>query len=192
MLQPTASIQPGLLPEVTGVLGGGTRKVFSMPVNSSKDITASGWAIGLNYQLPKGFTLGGNFSHNQLNNFEPSAELQTAAFNTPKNRYNINFGNRSVNGSKVGFNVAFKRQDAFVWEGYGVPTEANVPQFQNTTVPAFSNLDAQVSYKLSGMKSILKIGGSNILGTPYIQAFGSPTVGATYYVSITFDELLNR
>ncbi len=192
LLQPTASIQPGLLPEVTGVLGGGTRRAFSMPVNSTKDITASGWAIGLTYQLPKGFTLAGNLSHNQLNNFTPTAELQTAAFNTPANRWNISFGNRSVNGSKVGFNVAFKRQDAFVWEGYGVPTEANVRQFQNTTVPAFSNLDAQVSYKLSSMKSILKIGGSNILGTPYIQAFGSPTVGAMYYVSISFDELLNK
>ena len=192
LLQPTASLVPGVLPEVTGVLGGGTRRVFSMPVNSSKDITASGWAIGLNYQLPKGFTLGGNFAHNQLNNFQSSAELETAGFNTPANRWNVNFGNRSVNGSKIGFNVSFKRQDAFVWEGYGTPSEAGVALYSNTIVPAFSNLDAQVSFKLSSVKSILKVGGSNILGTPYVQAYGNPTIGAMYYVSLTFDELLNK
>lgn len=192
LLQPTASIAPGVLPEASGVLGGGTRRAFSTPVNSSSDIKAKGWAIGLNYNLPKSFTLSANIANNELTNFVPTAELQTSGFNTPKYRWNVGFGNRSLGGSKLGFNVSFKRQDAFVWEGFGIPTEAGVPLYANTIVPAINNLDAQVSLRLPKMKSILKVGGANILGTPYIQAFGSPTIGAMYYVSLTFDELLNR
>lgn len=170
---------------------------FSMPANSASDIKASGWAIGFNYNLPKSFALSANIANNQLNNFTPTPELQSAAFNTPKYRWNIGFSNRSVGGSKIGFNVTFKHQQSFIWEsGFVAPTAASqglgVQIYQNTTVPAFSNLDAQVSYKLSNLKSILKVGGSNIIGKPYIQAYGNPAIGSMYYVSLTFDELLNK
>ncbi len=192
LLQPTASIAPGVLPDVTGVLGGGTRKVYSRPANSTEDITASGWAVGINYKLDKGFALNANLANNQLNNFTPSAEIQTAAFNTPKYRWNVGLANRSVGGSKIGFNLSFKHSDTYTWESSFVqPSETGVPLYSNTVVPAINNLDAQVSFKLSRMKTILKVGGSNVLGTPYIQAYGNPTIGAMYYVSLSFDELLN-
>ncbi len=193
LLQPTASIAPGVLPEATGVLSGSTRRVFSRPANSSEKINASGWAIGLNYQLGRGYTLGGNLANNTLNNFTPSAEVQYSGFNTPRYRYNLTLANRNVNGSKIGFSVNFKHQDEFVWQSSFVsPSDTGIPQFQNTQVPAINNIDAQVSYKVSSLKSIIKLGGSNLFGKPYIQAYGSPAVGSMYYVGITFDELMNR
>jgi iron complex outermembrane receptor protein len=45
--------------------------------------------------------------------------------------------------------------------------------------------------KVPVIKSIIKLGGTNLFGKSYIQAYGSPNVGSTYYVSITFDQLLN-
>jgi iron complex outermembrane receptor protein len=46
--------------------------------------------------------------------------------------------------------------------------------------------------KMKALKSILKIGGSNLFNsTGYRQAWGNPTVGSMYYVSLTFDEFLN-
>jgi len=51
-------------------------------------------------------------------------------------------------------------------------------------------VDAQVSYKVLPMKSIIKIGANNIFNTQVYQAYGSPSIGAIYYVGITFDELL--
>jgi hypothetical protein len=72
------------------------------------------------------------------------------------------------------------------------PTTAGIDFFSNTTVPAVSNIDAQVSWKVPSIKSIIKVGGTNIGGNPYIQAFGSASIGSMYYVAITFDELLNR
>lgn len=194
LIQPTAAIPTSPLPALplaTGVLSGNTRRVFSMPVNSSERITASGWAIGLNYALNKGFAIAGNIANNTLNNFTPTAELQTSGFNTPKYRWNISFSKRPTTDSNVGFALSFRHQDAFTWEGFGQPTEVGVPLYANTIVPAINNFDAQVSYKLSKLKSIVKLGGTNLFGKPYIQAFGSPSIGSMYYISLTFDELMN-
>lgn len=192
LVQPTASVSPALgLPLASGVFTGGTRRVFSAPANSSERITASGWAVGLNYALPQGYGLSGNLANNTLNNFTPSDELQTSGFNTPKYRWNVGFTKRPIGSSKVGFAVAFKHQDSFTWEGFGQPTELGVPLFANTIVPAISNLDAQVNYKVSALKSIVKVGATNLFGKPYFQAYGSPYIGSTYYLSLTFDQLLN-
>lgn len=191
LIQPTASIAPGLAPLESGVVSGNTRRVFSMPVNSTEIIKASGWAIGLNYSLPQGYALGANVANNELKNFTPTEELQTSGFNTPKYRYNLSFSKRPFGGSNFGFGIQFKMQDSFEWQGFGQPTEVGVPLYANTIVPAFRNLDAQVNYKLQSIKSIIKVGATNIGGKPYIQAFGSPSIGSTYYISLTFDELLN-
>ena len=191
LLQPTASLAPGLLPTASGVFGGGTRNAYSVSANSSEQITASGWAIGLNYALNKGYGLSGNIANNQLNNFVPTEELQTSGFNTPKYRWNLGFTKRAVGGSNIGFGIAFKHQSSFEWQGFGTPTEVGVPLYSNTIVPVINNLDAQVNYKVQRIKSIIKVGATNLFGKPYFQAYGNPYIGTTYYVGITFDELLN-
>ncbi len=57
-------------------------------------------------------------------------------------------------------------------------------------VPAFGTLDASVSTKLKYMNSSLKIGGSNLLNKYYTTNFGSAQIGGLYYVTWTFDDLL--
>mgnify|MGYP000211068334 CR=1 FL=1 len=75
----------------------------------------------------------------------------------------------------------YRWQTAFRWEA----------SFGRGEVPAIGTLDAQVSYRLKGMRSILKIGGSNLLNTKHVMNFGGATIGSIYYVSLSFDELLN-
>ncbi|KQS32614.1 carboxypeptidase-like regulatory domain-containing protein [Dyadobacter sp. Leaf189] len=187
---PTAAAAPGL-PVESGI-GVGSFNGFSRVVNTSETITTTGFAIGLNYALPRGFNAGGNVANNELRNFTPSPEVQYSSFNTPKYRYNVNFGKRITSSNSLGFNVVYRYQQAFVWESsFVVPTSTGIPVFSNTKVPAIHNLDAQVSLKVSPIKSIIKVGGTNLLGKSYIQSYASPNVGSTYYISITFDELLN-
>ncbi len=189
---PTAALAPGL-PAESGLLSGAARAGYSRPANSSSDITVSGFSVSANYALPKGFSLGGNFASNQLNDFVVTSEVQYPGFNTPKNRFNINFGKRIGSNEKVGFNVSLKHQDSFVWEsGFVVPTSTGIELFANNTVPAITNLDAQVSMKMPAIKSIIKLGGTNLFGNPYFQAYGSASTGSMYYLSISFDELLNK
>jgi outer membrane receptor protein involved in Fe transport len=160
----------------------GTRSIYAFYESSDGKVTSNGWALGLDYALPKGYTLGGNVAYNALIKKDPN--LAQTQFNTPRYRSNVTFGNRNV-VKNIGFNIAWRWQDAFLWESsFTIPAT-------NTIVPAFNTVDAQVSYKISPLKSILKIGGSNIFNRYYTQAFGNPSVGGLYYISLTFDELLN-
>ncbi|RYU94000.1 carboxypeptidase-like regulatory domain-containing protein [Emticicia agri] len=189
---PTAPAAPGL-PIESGVSSATTRLGYSRPANTSEEIKVNGWAIGLNWSLVKGFFINGNIANNVLKRFVPSAEQQYAGFNTPEYRYNLGFGKRIGSGEKFGFNINFKHQNAFLWQGsFNQPTTTGTVFFSNTTVPAINNLDAQVSMKIPSMKSIIKLGGTNIGGKPYMQAYGSAFVGSMYYVSLSFDELLNK
>jgi outer membrane receptor protein involved in Fe transport len=192
ILVPTAAAGPGL-PIESGLGSASTRSAYSRVANSKEIITANGFAISGIYSLTKGFNVGVNYAQNNLKGFTTSPEQQYAGYNTPKNRYNVSFGKRLNSGDKFGFNINLRHQDEFVWEAsFNQPTTTGVRSFTNTIVPAVTTFDAQVSYKLSAMKSIIKLGGTNIGGKPYIQAYGSAAVGSMYYVAITFDELLNK
>lgn len=192
ILVPTAAAGPGL-PIESGLGSASTRSAYSRVANSKEIITANGFAISGIYSLTKGFNVGVNYAQNNLKGFTTSPEQQYAGYNTPKNRYNVSFGKRLNSGDKFGFNINLRHQDEFVWEAsFNQPTTTGVGTFTNTIVPAVTTFDAQVSYKLSAMKSIIKLGGTNIGGKPYIQAYGSAAVGSMYYVAITFDELLNK
>lgn len=172
------------------LLSSSSRNIFSMPVNRTEIIKSWGWALGADYRLPKNYTLGGNVSYNTLQNldelvvtgFQPS-------FNTPEYRYVVNFANREV-VKNLGFALSYRWQGEFAWQSSFVsPT---VSSQQLSVMPAFGTFDAQMSVKMKALKSILKIGGSNLFNsTGYRQAWGNPTVGSMYYVSLTFDEFLN-
>ncbi len=154
---------------------------YGFDVNSDETVDAQGFAIGAEYSLPRGFSLSGNFAYNELLDDEELRENGfLAQFNTPETRFNIKLSNRKVTDN-LGFNIVYRWQDAFLWEsaiGQGI-------------IPAFGTLDAQVSYKVSNLNSIVKLGGSNVLNERYTTSFGNPRIGALYYISITFDEFLN-
>lgn len=165
-----------------------SQQVFSLPDNLSEDLKAHGWALGLDYSLPKGFTIGGNVAFNKLTNEDELPDGFQAAYNTPEYRYNISFGYREHN-KNLGFNIVWRHQDSYLWQSSFVGPAVRVQE--QSIMPEFSTLDAQVSYKVKSLKSIIKIGGSNILNEAYQSNWGNPTVGALYYISISFDEFLN-
>ena len=167
--------------------GPATQEVYSLPTNLEEKISAFGWALGLDYKLAKSFNLGGNIAFNKLND---AAGLSTEqiAFNTPEYRYNLSLGYRDSK-KKLGFNVVWRYQDSYLWQSSFVGPAVRVSE--KSIMPSFSTLDAQLNYKLKSIKSILKVGGTNILNTAYQSNWGNPTIGTMYYVSITFDEFLN-
>ncbi|MDF9795166.1 iron complex outermembrane receptor protein [Catalinimonas alkaloidigena] len=154
---------------------------FGFDVNADGTVNAHGFAAAVDYSLSKGYTLGGNVAYNKLiDQDDLIAQGFRAAYNTPEWRYNIRFANRKVT-EELGFNIVWRWQDAFLWEssiGEGV-------------IPAYQTLDAQVSYKIPELKTVLKVGGSNILNERFTTSFANPRMGALYYVSLTFDEFLN-
>ncbi|MEQ8475964.1 TonB-dependent receptor [Fulvivirga sp.] len=157
-----------------GTFTGNTAQIYT---NYDQEVTSQGAVIGLTYSLPKGYNLGGNYNWNKLNT---EITQGFSEFNTPEHKFNLSLSNRKIT-DKLGFNITYRWQEEFFWES----------SFATGDVPSFSTVDAQVSYKLKSLKSMLKLGGSNILNKQYIQSLGGPNIGAIYYLSITFDQLMN-
>ena len=60
----------------------------------------------------------------------------------------------------IGFAMSYRWQGEFAWQSSIVaPT---VSSQQLSVMPAFGTFDAQMSIKMKALKSILKIGGSNL------------------------------
>ncbi len=157
-----------------GTITGNTGQIYT---NFDQQISSQGAVLGLTYNLPRSFTLSGNYSWNVLND---EIDNGLSEFNTPEHKFNISIANRKLT-DKMGFNVTYRWQEAFTWES----------SFAQGPVPSYGTLDAQVSYKIKDWKSIIKLGGSNIFNEYYIQSLGGPRIGAIYYISLTFDELMN-
>ncbi len=154
---------------------------YGFDVNYDGDVQSQGWALGAEYSLPKGYVVGGNIAYNELiDQEELLAQGLNTFFNTPEYRYNIKLSNRKVT-DKLGFNLVYRWQDAFIWES----------SFGEGVVPAFGTVDAQISYKVPSIKSVIKLGGSNIFNERYTTSFGNPRIGGLYYISLTFDEFFN-
>jgi iron complex outermembrane receptor protein len=154
--------------------------VYSAYVNSPQDVTSFGVGLGLTYNLPKYYTLSGSYSYATFDDNTDGGEEFRAGFNTPENKFTVSVGNRRVT-KNFGFNVSFRWQEEFLWQS----------DFGFWTVPEFGVLDAQVSYKVPSIKTIFKLGGTNLAGSDYRTNFGGPFVGQQYYLSLTFDQFLN-
>lgn len=154
---------------------------YGFDINADGNVRSHGFAVTTEYSLSGGYTIGGNVSYNNLLDEDDLVRQGfSASYNTPEWRYNVKFANRKVTDN-LGFNVTYRWQDAYLWQssiGEGI-------------VDAFGTVDAQVSYKLSDYNTILKLGGSNILNERYTTSLANPSLGAIYYVSITFDQFLN-
>ncbi|MCU0447726.1 MAG: TonB-dependent receptor [Microscillaceae bacterium] len=155
--------------------GSGGNK-YTMTVSTDQPINAWGWAISGDYKFVKGYTIGANVAYNTLAYNELPSGFQTN-FNSPNYRSNLSFGNREV-FKNWGFSINWRWQNRFVWEStFGVGE-----------VPAYHTLDAQISYRMTKLKTIFKMGGSNLLNRYYTTGFGNPQIGGLYYLSLNFDE----
>lgn len=145
---------------------------FGVPVNANDKVKTYGGALGLDYVKGK-YTLSGNVSYNEISNLPANYNND---FNTPTIRYNLGLSNREV-FKNVGFNVNYRWQDKFNW----------FSSFAGGEVPAFGTVDAQMNLKIPSIKSVIKVGGSNILNKYYFTSYGNPEAGAMYYVSLAFN-----
>jgi len=163
-----------------GLLSGDASNTFQVYQNNTETVKSHGAAFGLDYIFYKSYRFGVNYSWNHLITKGLSDDFLNE-YNTPEHLVNITIGNNHIN-KHLGFMVAWRWQDAFTWSSSFV---------QNGKVPAFNTLDAQLTYRFVKSKIALKLGGSNILNKRYITFYGGPTLGAIYYISLTFDGLLN-
>lgn len=149
--------------------------VYSVPSNNVGDVTSFGFGLGIDYRLPHNFTIGTNISSDEISEIPVGF---TANFNSPKYRFNGNITNTGFGKKKrLGASIQYKWQDAFMYES----------DFVNSALPAVQLLDIQFSYKIPKTKSMIKVGGNNVLNQYYYNAAGNSQVGGLYYVSFGYN-----
>jgi iron complex outermembrane receptor protein len=153
-------------------------KAYQLYTNANDKVSADGVSLGLTYLLNQGYVLGGNITKSNFD-LGNANKNNVAPFNTPEYSTNLTFGNSDFYKG-YGFNLAWHWQSEFDWY-------ASFNGMIPGRVDAYSMLDAQVNKKLASSGVTVKVGGSNILNKRINQAYGSPGIGAVYYVSLVFD-----
>lgn len=183
VMQPQSPVLGGdglINPQAAFDLLNGNSQLYQLYTNAKDQVTAQGATLGVTYLLPKNYTIGANGTWASFD-IQDANPNNVPAFNTPEFRTTVTFGNSAVT-KNIGFNLAWRWQEAFDWT-------STFNQMRPGRIEAYSVLDAQVSFKVPTIKSVLKVGANNALNNQVYQAFGSPSIGAVYYVSLTFDEL---
>lgn len=159
-------------------------KPFLVYTNIKDEVTSNGFGLGLTYLINGGYKIGGNYT---LTKFDDKVALENnpgflPSFNTPENRFNLSLSNASVSGSDFGFALKFRHSDSFVWQS----------PFGASELDGSDVIDLALTYKLSNLSSMLKLGASNLGGKEYRTVYGGPNVGSIYYVSWTFDQMFSK
>jgi outer membrane receptor protein involved in Fe transport len=160
-------------PFSTGAFVQNAQNTFGIYTNSPTKVNTEGAGIGLDYSLPAGFIVSGNYAYNTINSKD---ESQQTDFNTPKNKFNLSLANYTV--AKVyGFNITYRWQESYLYQS----------SFITGTTPAFGTLDAQISRKIPAIHSLVKIGASNLFNKYYNDAIGDARIGGLYYISFGYN-----
>jgi len=154
-----------------------TKKTYSTVLNSNTNVKTHGFGLGIDYILPSNFKVFFNGYSDELTDVPQGFQ---SYFNTPKYRVNAGFSNDGLGKKKrIGFNIVWRWQDEFEWDG----------ELANGTIPAFHTIDGQVNYKFPKIKSMIKIGATNLLNNYYKSGFANPEIGGLYYASFGFNIL---
>lgn len=156
-------------------LSRGDFQAFQTYTNSLADINSYGAAIALNTKV-LGFDFGLTYTWAKFEFDESTDPDFEPGFNTPEHVFGLQFGKTNL-FKNFGFNVNLRYQDDFLWQS----------TFHDAIVDERTVLDAQINYTIPSLKSVIKVGGSNLTGQEYFSAPGVGTIGSIYYVSLTIN-----
>ncbi len=192
---------------------GGSRpiQIYRLSTNAQDIVTTQGFSVGVYYYFAKKYTFSGSYTWAVLNKsgswtndlaryvnsrvgrtllreIPPHDDPIIPAFNTPPHKYNLGLSARdliiSLMGRDiryVGFGLTWRWVAGFWFEGS--------PQFTGY-VPSWGSLDAQISWRPAQTPQLTyKIGGTNLLGRRFFQAYGAPFIGRLVYGGVWIDIL---
>ena len=138
---------------------------YSISTNAPGEVSVKGWGASADVLLPKNFTLGANLYSDVIGDLPLGF---VSYFNTSKYRANLSFANNGFGkDGRYGFNVVYRTTSNFNYEG----------TFAVGQVPSYKTVDAMVSYILPSIKSLIKVGGTNIFNKYYYNGFGNVQIG---------------
>lgn len=152
-----------------------TRKLhdrYRLWTNSQTTVYNYGASVGIRYNLTAQYSIATNATYAKLDRKETNDGLEDG-FNTPAWMFN-----GTLTGEKLWKNlnssVSVHWQKDFMYQSFLV----------NGTVPAYTTVDAQVSYDFPKIK--IKFGATNLSNKYYYTMLGGVHIGGFYYTTFTY------
>jgi outer membrane receptor protein involved in Fe transport len=163
-------------PESVQALINGDRRVYQVYTNSKSEVTSLGFGAGISKKVYKDFELGVNYNYAEFQFDQEEDPDFVPGFNTPKHRLKGSVGNPKA-FKNFGFNVNVRWNSEYLWQS----------SFSEGIVPENTVLDAQVNYAIPAIKTVLKVGATNLFGEDYTQVIGAGKIGQQWFASITIN-----
>ena len=163
--------------DVNTAIANGDLFPFSIDGNIDEEVSSYGINVAVNQVLTQKIGMNMSYEYNELD-YTPSSEnsLFEPSFNTPKHRFKVSVVGQNINNN-IGFNVSLRSNSEYEYQA----------SFIDETIEANTVVDAQISFSLDGINSVLKVGGTNIGGDDYVSLVGSGMIGQMFYTSLTFN-----
>ncbi len=168
----------GIAGEASGVqdLATGNTQVFQLYTNSLADVTSYGAVIGLSTKITKKIKFGINYTFSDFDFDQASDPDFRAGFNTSRHNVKATLSSNKL-FENFGFAINARWRESYLWES----------SIANAVMPDITVFDAQLNYFVPSIKSIFKIGGTNLGGDEYQNAVGTGNIGSMYYISWTIN-----
>ncbi|TCN61360.1 TonB-dependent receptor [Flavobacterium circumlabens] len=157
-------------------LQNGNYRAYQLYTNTDVEIKSFGFGAGLSKKIIANFELGVNYNYAQFDFDKAKDPSFEAGFNTPKHRVKVSLGNERL-FENFGFNISGRWNSEYTWES----------SFADGIIESATVIDAQINYGIPKLKSVFKLGASNIGGKEYAQVIGAGLIGQQYFASWTIN-----
>jgi outer membrane receptor protein involved in Fe transport len=151
-------------------------RAYQLYTNTSLEIRSLGIGIGLSKQMFGNYDFGISYNYAQFDFDQAKDPGFEAGFNTPKHRVKASVGNDKLI-KNLGFNASVRWNSEYLWQS----------TMADGMIAAATVVDAQINYGLPKLKSVIKIGATNIAGKEYTQVLGAGAIGQQYFASWTIN-----
>ena len=154
----------------------GDYRYFQLYTNTALEINSLGVGIGLSKRMFGYYDFGVSYNYAQFDFDQAKDPDFEAGFNTPKHRVKASVGNEKL-FENFGFNASIRWNNEYLWES----------TMADGMIEAATVVDAQINYGIPKIKSLLKLGATNIGGKEYTQVLGAGAIGQQYFISWTIN-----
>lgn len=147
---------------------------YRMYTNSQSAIKTYGFSLGVTYNFLDGFIAKANATYSKLENIENKDGLEDG-FNTPNWMVNASLSKENI-FKNIDAAIGYKWQNSYYWQSF----------LANGNVDSFTNINAQIAYKITTMDTKIKLGATNLLNNYYTSFTGGPSIGGMYYLTVIY------
>jgi outer membrane receptor protein involved in Fe transport len=151
-------------------------RAYQLYTNTAIEIQSLGFGLGLSKKVFGNYEISANYNYAEFKFDQAKDPSFEAQFNTPKHRVKASLGNEKL-FKNFGFNTSVRWNSEYLWQSTMV----------DGMIDAATVIDAQINYGLPKLKSVLKIGATNIGGKEYTQVLGAGAIGQQYFASLTIN-----